>query len=409
MGFLTFDPRNPLSNFDMHILGLKICGLLPPDDKKKRFLYEIYSWFLVIFFLYLFIVSQIFYLATAKDLDDFANALYFFLTELVTIPMHFQLKKSIKVATDCIEKLSSARFLSQNDVEDGFVAWAMIRTTLFHRPSVGLCFLCLFQWSVALFLSGNEQNSIVPAVFPFNFEAGFGFYAVWVYQLLGAGYSAVLYATFDTLVTGIYFHATAQINRLGYHLSQIGYQKKQKSDSKGKNGVIIVKKAPPADRQEQIKEELIDSAIHYQEILTYCENFIETFQLAIFIQLGVSLFVLCFTLFLIMNVADGDIMASTNILPYFVTIVYQLWQLSYTGNELSHASNKLSDAIYFANFLEFNVKNRKLMLLFMTRTMMPIKVTAKACFEIVLDIETFIAIMRASYSYCSVMKSVQGN
>lgn len=69
-----------------------------------------------------------------------------------------------------------------------------------------------------MFFPGSTKYSIVPAVFPFDFESGFGFVFVWV---SGAAYSAVLYATFDTLVTGIFFHATAQIKRLGYHLAKV--------------------------------------------------------------------------------------------------------------------------------------------------------------------------------------------
>lgn len=72
-----------------------------------------------------------------------------------------------------------------------------------------------------MFFPGSTKYSIVPAVFPFDFESGFGFVFVWVYQVIGAAYSAVLYATFDTLVTGIFFHATAQIKRLGYHLAKV--------------------------------------------------------------------------------------------------------------------------------------------------------------------------------------------
>lgn len=72
-----------------------------------------------------------------------------------------------------------------------------------------------------MFVPGSTKYSIVPAVFPFNFESGVGFVVVWVYQVIGAAYSAVLYATFDTLVTGVFFHATAQVNRLGYHLSKV--------------------------------------------------------------------------------------------------------------------------------------------------------------------------------------------
>lgn len=122
-----------------------------------------------------------------------------------------------------IEKLESATFLSKDKVEDKFLSWAMIRTIGFHRPSIGLCYICIIVWSAFLFAPKSVMMSIVPASFPFNFESGFGHVLVWIYQVIGTGYSAFLYGTFDTLVTGIYFHLTAQVNRLGYHLSKVEF------------------------------------------------------------------------------------------------------------------------------------------------------------------------------------------
>lgn len=135
--------------------------------------------------------------------------------------MHFCLKKHFILMKKAIEKLESATFVSKNEIEDKFLTWAMIRTIAFHRPSVGLCFICIIVWSGFFFAPGSTLKSIVPASFPFNFESGFGNVFVWAYQVIGTVYSALLYGTFDTLVTGIYFHLTAQVNRLGYHLSEV--------------------------------------------------------------------------------------------------------------------------------------------------------------------------------------------
>lgn len=196
---------------------------------------------MVIVFLYLFVLSQVVYLANAKNLEvlllpffffqklihifsqEFAEGLFFALTEMVTIPMHYFLKKRIISMRKSLEKLESASFLPKDEVEEKFMSWAMIRTIGFHRPSIGLCFICIIVWSVFLFSPNSTMISIVPASFPFNFESGFGCFFIWVYQVIGTSYSAFLYSTYDTLVTGVYFHLTAQLNRLGYHLSKVWY------------------------------------------------------------------------------------------------------------------------------------------------------------------------------------------
>lgn len=135
--------------------------------------------------------------------------------------MHFCLKKNIDVVRKTMNKLQSDSFLSKNAIEDRYLKWAMIRTIFFHRVSIGMCFICIFIWSVLLFLSGSSKHTIVPASFPFACESGVGFIVVWIFQVVGTSYSAFLYSTFDTLVIGVYFHATAQVNRLKYHLEQV--------------------------------------------------------------------------------------------------------------------------------------------------------------------------------------------
>lgn len=122
-----------------------------------------------------------------------------------------------------LEKLESPTFLSKDNIEDKFLTSAMIRTIGFHRPSIGLCFVCITIWSIFLFSPGSKMTSIVPASFPFDFQSGFPCVFVWAYQVLGTCYSALLYSTFDSLATGVYFHLTAQVNRLGYAFSKVEY------------------------------------------------------------------------------------------------------------------------------------------------------------------------------------------
>lgn len=124
---------------------------------------------------------------------------------------------------------------------------------------------------------------------------------------------------------------------------KIGHENVNETRTMQRHKILMVEQASSSlsqtnsdEKQKKIHAKLIECFEHHQEIITYCEEFSSAFMSVIFIQMGVSLFVLCFTLFLIMNIANGDILASTNVLPYFCTITYQLWQLCYTGNELSH-------------------------------------------------------------------------
>lgn len=147
-------------------------------------------------------------------------------------------------------------------------------------------------------MPSSRKDSILPAIFPFNHESGFGFGFVWAYQVIGASYIAIIYSTFDTLVTGVFFHATAQIDRLRCHLSkvfdlisgfqfkcfvkivplQIWYDDDQDIGEGGSkrrktHGILIenpgpsVKKPKLQDKKDKIRAQLIDCIEYHGEIL----------------------------------------------------------------------------------------------------------------------------------------------
>lgn len=115
-----YNPRRPVESFAAHFKVLTICGLWPPVDASttvKR-LYNIYSWFCLTVWLYIFVYTQFMYFFEIQDLTDLANSLYFFLIQIVLIPKLYYLTKNGNRIRKCIEKLESALFLSETEEED---------------------------------------------------------------------------------------------------------------------------------------------------------------------------------------------------------------------------------------------------------------------------------------------------
>lgn len=115
-----YNPRKPVESFAAHFKVLTICGLWPPVDAsaKIRRLYNIYSWFCLTVWLYIFVYTQFMYFFEIQDLTDLANSLYFFLIQIVLIPKLYYLKKNGDRIRKCIEQLKSDLFLSENEEED---------------------------------------------------------------------------------------------------------------------------------------------------------------------------------------------------------------------------------------------------------------------------------------------------
>lgn len=163
------------------------------------------------------------YLATARNLADIAEALYIFLPDFVTVCVHFHLKKYIHVVEKSIEKLESPSFLSQNEVEDKFVAWAIRRTQFLYRASIGFAFVCVIAWTVdaLMAISDEKMPLIAPARFPFNTDSGVGFVVVWIFQNIVENFIVFIYMTYSTIITAVFLHGTAQLRRLGQHLMEV--------------------------------------------------------------------------------------------------------------------------------------------------------------------------------------------
>lgn len=127
--------------------------------------------------------------------------------------------------------MESATFLPKDKTEDEFLDWAIVRTFFSYGPLVVSCFFLIFVWSVYALLPGETKTSIAPAIFPFDFEFGVGFAVVWAYQTLAEMYSVLVFITYSTFVSGMFFHASAQLERLGYHLSKVKCMKLKVSKS----------------------------------------------------------------------------------------------------------------------------------------------------------------------------------
>lgn len=233
-----------------------MCGLwtLDDDDKRKASLYEIYSWLILTFWLYLFVISEVFYFGSVTNIQEFAEGLYFFLIEFVTIPKVYYWKKNMKIVKELMKKLKSETFSSKNEDEDEVISWAIVRTLFFHRLGIGLCLVAISQWTLILFIPGSKKDMLIPAMFPISSgdKNDKLFLIIFFYQAFGSFFCAVIYWTMDTIMTGTFYHAAAQIKRLGIKLTKLGNVTEVKESKRISN-----------------YEELVNCIKHHKEIIEY--------------------------------------------------------------------------------------------------------------------------------------------
>ncbi|XP_049548379.1 odorant receptor Or1-like [Anopheles darlingi] len=129
------------------------------------------------------------------------------------------------------------------------------------------------------------------------------------------------------------------------------------------------------------------------------------FSTTLLLQLFCSVFILCITeLHLLANEHSVDDL--TRVVMYLCCLIMQVFINCHYGNEITYTSKKVHQATAFVNYPDMDIKTRKLLILFQQRTMVELKCFVASLLKIELSMETFVTIIKSSYSYFAVLRSM---
>lgn len=89
---------------------------------------------------------------------------------------------------------------------------------------------------------------------------------------------------------------------------------------------------------------------------------------------------------------------------FMIPVSLEIFLPCYFGNELSHASSKLSNAVFHANWMTGDKSLKKNVQIFIENTKNDLKISAYGVFDV--NIATFNKIGNAAYSLLAVLKRV---
>ncbi|XP_072375759.1 odorant receptor Or1-like, partial [Diabrotica undecimpunctata] len=155
-------------------------------------------------------------------------------------------------------------------------------------------------------------------------------------------------------------------------------------------------------KQELINQKLKECVEHHKAILEFAEEITSLFATSLFAQFLVSVFVFCATFFEMTMVPITSVRFFSMAL-YQYCMLLEIFPSCYFGNEVILESRKLTSSAYHSEWLNYNIKVRKNLIFFMTRTQKITQITAGGFFTLSLD--TFIKILKSSWSYVAVIDS----
>ncbi|XP_048515000.1 odorant receptor Or2-like [Athalia rosae] len=403
--------------FRVHRIALMVLGLWP----TKRVIYWIYSSLLLVPFCFIFTISEfanLFFIS--DDLHSFAVNLCYFIPHLMTcLKITLFLSKVRKIQELC-ERFGTTEFLP--DPKRGIEESRIVRDTI---DRIFNCLLILYILGTSVLLCGfiapfyrqgnpkdseNQKNSTIVPHLPYHsyvpcdpgsspcFEIMFG------YQATSAFICTYIIIHCDTLYVALVFHCCSQFRMLNGSLETLT-QRAATSFLAGQREEQIRR-----DQQQIDRESLrlgANCVKHHQAILEVKVYKPQSELLPMkklnhindLSSIENNLFLLIFTKksfkpvlhwktpFPVIDMSSFDLITMT---LFSCAMIYELFILCNTGNEMEIESKKVSRSAYNAQWTSASEPVKKILLLMMLRAERPVLFTVGKFAK--LSLRTFLSV-----------------
>ncbi|XP_072764263.1 odorant receptor 83a-like [Anoplolepis gracilipes] len=149
---------------------------------------------------------------------------------------------------------------------------------------------------------------------------------------------------------------------------------------------------------------------HHQRLLAVIDDFNKVFSSSMFVQMVSSTSMICLTGFqaALPNQAEGQSSNTYKFLIYLMAAFSQLFFICWVGNEVTHQSASLTQSQWFSGWSdELSAKTGRLINVSMILAKKTINLKAGVFY--VLSMETFIAILKGSYSFFALLSTMQSD
>lgn len=239
--------------------------------------------------------------------------------------------------------------------------------------------------------TGDERIKILNCWRPYDLGTPLNFWITWLHEFIGHLATTVVHLSADTLVPGFMIQICCQIKFLQYRLQDLPFQIRNFKHSHSK-----------ITKQELETSFVAKTVEHHNTLFQFAEHLKKTFMEILVTQFFLSLIIICFSGYKISNQSTLDYANLLTLFSYIICILIQLFLFCWFGNQLMLCSNNLQDAVYETDWLCFENKTKKSLLIIMIRTGKPILISAGSI--ILVNLSSFVIILKASYTAYNVLQ-----
>ncbi|XP_076388996.1 uncharacterized protein LOC100881022 [Megachile rotundata] len=388
-----------MHKFPLSFTLLTCCGYWRPTkwptNSFKYWLYNIYSVFMI-GFIWFFAFYAMVDSVTSKDLTTMSDKLSVGLSVLrvcVQVPILFiQRNKIISVVhilleDDCIPR------------DEGEVIIKRKCDSLARNVTI---FCELLNESSAFISTVMRYNHLIRtrtfprfSWMPFSLDRIELYMVSLLHQTCGLFICANTSVAIETMVAGLLMQARGQFEMFCHRARNVpvALMAIERDDNSGKN---------LGRKWRKMRRDLVRYHLH---IINFVNSINSAFQYIIAIQFLISSSVLCLSVYQmsLLDLFTVDMLFSYS---YVGSMFTQVYLYCWFGNEMTLKSTELADAIYGMDWTILPTDVQKDLLIIMIRSMKPVKIT---CAHIlILSVDSFVSIIKISYSTYNLLKTTDG-
>nr|QMS80340.1 odorant receptor [Histia rhodope] len=391
---MTIFIRNVNLSISVSLTVLKLVGFWAPNDIKNNFniIYYLYAivTFMILLGIYLIIQVVDMFLIWG-DLPLMTGTAFLLFTNLAQAIKILNLVWKRQRVEEII--FNANQLLRDQRTEEGknIVKKCDRETTLQQ-----LLYFCLTTITVAGWAGSAEKNKLpLRAWYPYDTSKSPAYEITYVHQVGALFVAAYLNVGKDTLVTALIAQCRCRLKLVGLALRNLNEE--LKADDKHIFN---------AEQQFVVRRRLNRCVVQHQSALEATVQLQDCFSVPTFAQFTVSMVIICVTAFQLAS-QTGNLVRVFSMGTYLLNMTFQVFLYCYQGNQLSEESMEIAGAAYESPWYTFSSSTRRSILVLMSRSRRPARL--KAGGFTTLSLASYMAIIKASYSFFTVLQQVDEN
>ncbi|XP_069359759.1 odorant receptor 43a-like [Maniola hyperantus] len=397
--------KNVSFSVSLSLTALRIIGFWAPKNLKgaEKLLYDFYGFISFMFLLGTYLIIQIvdLYLIWG-NLPAMTATAFLLFTNFAHSTKIFNIYVRRKIIQAVID--DSDTVLSE---EKSFEGQKIVKSCDRESRRQQLLFFILTFLTVLGWASSAEKNKLpLQAWYPYNTSKSPAYEMTYLHQVLALSLAAFLNVSKDTLVTTLIAQCRCRLRLVGLSLRNLC----NVLHPIGRETSIRISLFPSPktfmlteDQEIIVRQRLRCCVIQHQNTLDAAAQLQKCFSEPTFVQLTVSLVIICVTAFQLTAQTSNPIRL-ISMGTYLLNMMFQVFIYCYQGNQLSVESEEVAGAAYEFPWYACSVPIRRTIITLMRRCRRITKLTAGGFTT--LSLASFMAIIKTSYSLFTLLQQV---